>query len=314
MNDQPKLAVGDLLNGIKVDGVDRDTMSMLNNSYLQLNQPISAELVLRWAILAKPEDPNLHIHLADNLLQQGRYLEAEKVAQAAIRLGSPTVHPWVIAANAAIGQADTAKAIDILEAARLLHDEFSIELKWTLGELYLREGFSQQATEIFLEVHNQRPLADDRVASLLESLIALGDGENAVKFAQILIDANPDDAQSMYFRARAAELNGTLDEAIDYAEKATQLDSGFGKAFLLLGQLVMAKGNSDNAVDALRIARSFSDLQVEALRLELELWLQQENWAEALSILEILRQVDPENSYWTDLMSSVLELVHHDKQ
>ena len=309
MNDQPKQAVGDLLNGIKVEGVDKDTLSILNNVYLQLNQPISAELVLRWAILAKPKDPDLYLQLADNLLQQGRFLEARKVSEAAIRLGAKTFHPWVIAANSAIGQNNTKKAIDTLEAARLLHEELPAEYKWTLGELYLRQGFTKQATDLFLEVHKQHTLEDKRLASLLESLIALRDGENAARFAQILIDANPENAKSMYYRARAAELNENLNEAIEYADKATQLDSGFGKAFLLLGNLHLKQENSEKAIDALRIARAFSDLQTQALRSELELWLQTENWSEALSVLEILSQVDTQNS-WEALIGSVLDLVH----
>ena len=314
MNNQPELAVSDLLSGTEIEGVDNNTISLLHSSYVQLGQPIAAELVLRWAILAKPQDAGLHVQLANNLLQQGRYIEAEKVAEAAIRLGANTINPWIIAANAAIGLENMDKAIDILEATRLLHKEVPAHTKWSLGELYLRQGLTRQATDLFLEVHRQQPLKDKELISLLESLLALGDGANVERFAKLLKDTAGESAETMYYRARTAELNKQVKEAIGYAKKAIQLDSGFGKAFLLLGSLYFKQGEPDNALDTIRIARSFVDLQKDALELELELWLNREEWSEVLKTLEILEHVDPGNNTWNSLMDSVLDFIARENE
>ena len=71
--------VNDLLEGIKIDGADVHTLKILGTSYLKLDQWIAGEQVLRWALLTEPGDPELHIQLAYNLLQQNRYQEAEKL-------------------------------------------------------------------------------------------------------------------------------------------------------------------------------------------------------------------------------------------
>lgn len=309
MNGNSKLAVDDLMNGITMGGADRETKSILNHAYQQLDQPIAAELILRWAILSEPTDPNLHVSLGVNILQQGRYVEAEKIAETAIRLGAKDVTPWVIAANALIGQNDTEKAIDILESARLLLRDIPSDLLLTLGQLYLQHGLTDNAAQIFLQAHQKHSLNSNQLESLLESLLSLGDRDNATTFIALLRDSNPESPQTMYYSARTAEFTGDLDSALDYAVKATKLDSGFGKAFLLLGELHFKRKHYEDALNALRIARSFKDQQIAALRTELELWLDQENWSETLSILETLSQIDT-NTNWDGLIGSVLDLIH----
>ena len=97
-------------------------------------------------------------------------------------------------------------------------------------------------------------------------------------------------------------------DAEKFAKKATELDSGYGKAFLLLGDLYIKRKNPKAALNALRTARSFSDLEVSALQSELNLWLQQENWTEALATLEMLLQLDSDTN-WQGLIGSITEFV-----
>ena len=313
MSDHPQAAIDDLMRGIQLEGADSESSAILNSVYRQLNQPIAAELVLRLAILSNPTDPNLHVQLSSNLLEQGRYLEAARVAEAAIRFGATGVAPWVIAANALISLENVAKAIDMLESARLLVRDVPTDLLLTLGQLYLQERFTDSATKIFMDLYQRGILDNQRLDLLLESLLALGDGDNALKFAELLLKSEPESAQALFYSAQAADFTGDLDTALRHVEKATKLDGSLGKAFLLLGDLQLRAGQVDDALNALRIARSFSGLQVDALRLELELWFQQENWSEALSTLETLSQVDPNNS-WDGLIDSVLDLIHRQEQ
>ena len=71
---------------------------------------------------------------------------------------------------------------------------------------------------------------------------------------------------------------------------------------------VKRSAGREPALNALRTARSFTDIHVEALQVELELWMGQENWPESLSILEMLSQLDAQNN-WDGLIATMTTLV-----
>ncbi len=300
--------VNDLLEGIKVDGADIETMKLLSNTYHKLDQPIAGEQVLRWAILTKPVDWELHLQLAYNLLQQNRFGEADKVAVLAIRYGCTDINAWTIRAHAAIEANNIDKAIDILVETQLYHDNLADDHYWLLGELYLRQGFIQEASNIFRESHRKKPLHNKKLITFLETLISLEALDELDTLSSKFREAEPNNAKASYYCAYACQLKGDLINATELAKQATELNAGFGEAYILLGKLYSRAQNSAEALNNLKIARSFPNVKLQALQLELELWMQDEKWAEALEVLDMLSQLDPNNS-WTSLISSITAYV-----
>ena len=117
----------------------------------------------------------------------------------------------------------------------------------------------------------------------------------------------PHCAECKYLCASTAELNGDDEKAQQLAEQAMNMDAGNGQVYLLLGRLMIKQKNYQNAMNVLRAARAFRDYEIEALKLELELWLETEEWAHALSVLELLSQKDYRRN-WDGMLMSVLEL------
>ncbi len=300
--------IEDLLAGIKVDGADNDTMKLLNDAYSKINQPIAGEQLLRWAILTNPKDPELHILLAYSLFQQNRFSEAAKIANMAMILGSTDIAAWTIRIHAAIEADKINDAIDILEETRLYHDELSDDYLWLLGELYLNEGLIREASTIFSESHQKKPLHNKKLITFLETLISLEKIEELDRLSSSLREQDPTNARAIYYCAYACQLKGDIIGATNFAKKATEMDAGYGEAYILLGKLYSKADKVQDALNSFRIARSFSNVKLQALRLELELWMQAENWVEALEILELLSQIEP-NSNWSSLISSITNYV-----
>lgn len=287
-------AATDLLAAIKSEGMDARSMTALGLCYQQLGKPAAAETALRWALLHQPDAADTHLALAASLLAQKRFTEAGALAAAAIRLGAKDISAWSVLANAHMGQGENGKAIEALEAARTLAPKtIDVAVLWTLGDLYLHERMTDEAVAVLRLARQRDPKRQDRLYPMVEALLALGDGRSAAPLTDDLRRAEPRSARAYYYSAVAADLNGQAKDALARAQQAAKLDSGFGRAYLLLGRLHGKAGKQALAVNALRTARAFRDLEPEALRLELELWTNARDWPAALAVLEVLQQRAP---------------------
>ena len=94
----------------------------------------------------------------------------------------------------------------MLEEMRLIHKDVPSDHQRLLGELYLRQGFTREATDILLVLYEDKPFGQSDLKQLLEALVRLGASQEVTRFANILLKKAPDDAQTNYYCALACEL------------------------------------------------------------------------------------------------------------
>lgn len=304
----PSSAIKSLLKGIEKEGIDKQTIKLIGQCYTDLNKHAAAETALRWGLLYAPEDVVSYQLLAANMLEQKRFEEARVLSETAIKMGARDIATWMIRINTALQRERYEDAIVWLEMARLALDDPPPDILSTLGKLYLQAGMTHEAGNILQEAHARKPMRPEEIKMCIEAFIAEQDAESAGKFANLLLKAVPDAPSTMFYCACAAKLSGDVDKARHYAEEAVRLDSGYGDGYLLLAKLYADKGDFELALDAVRTARSFKDVEVQALNLELEMWMRKENWTESLATLDILSERDPDNN-WAEIVDSINDYI-----
>jgi len=145
---------------------DVDSLVTLGHLYRILEQPSEANRFYQKAIALKPEELNLHCFSALMLFQVGKFEEAIKALDAAIKVDANDVHAWLARGRtlAKLGEYkgaifDFEKAIEIMpenESAKML-----------LGQLYEMDGNVSAAYQTFESLSKEEVEAAAMTAFLI---------------------------------------------------------------------------------------------------------------------------------------------------
>ncbi|MCA8973755.1 MAG: tetratricopeptide repeat protein, partial [Planctomycetes bacterium] len=253
-----------------------------------------AERDLRKAVVLGAQDAHAHAALAEFLLGRGRTREAVAAANAAKRtfgslldLGDKaSAVKVIVGCFLAVGDLESAKAARALVSTgesylldgAIAYAEGDVDAallafrrgnsatesgaasrgEAKLGEAacLLRAGQWQEAHDVLLGVHDERPLLRHRAAAGLALLYQkIGEFELAVTWADRALEANPQFAYAQYLRGRALRLSGQYAGAEEAFKAALQLNDDFGHAILELATLYATRAENEFGPDQDRLIR-----------------------------------------------------------
>ncbi|MDH3253826.1 MAG: tetratricopeptide repeat protein [Acidobacteriota bacterium] len=178
------------------------------------------------AVQADPEEPFLRLEFAEFLLQLGRLSEAAEHASAA-----RSVVPDNRDALRLVGRIQLRlgeRSEDALESAREAFEELrrldptDVEVRVTLGRLYLGRSRAAEAVSVLREARDLRP--DDRliVSLLVEAIESAGDDPAVIDELRALVARDPGFLQPRLVLAQVLGRNGDMAAAVGLLLEAPQ--------------------------------------------------------------------------------------------
>ncbi|MGB5165414.1 MAG: tetratricopeptide repeat protein [Woeseiaceae bacterium] len=192
-------------------------------------------------------NPGAHILQAEIALSRGEYRRAAEEYRKAAELGSSVEH-----AARATQIADKFGFNDeaLRSAQRWLElDEDSVEALWFVGKLQLRAGDLRSAERSFRSLIEQGDREPDQSVLGLVQALADEDEKDTYKLIRALAKPYKDSAAAHYAVAISALSAGEEKEALERAQKASELEPNWLKPKLLYGRALLISGKKDEAID-----------------------------------------------------------------
>ncbi|MCX7878134.1 MAG: tetratricopeptide repeat protein [Ignavibacteria bacterium] len=153
-------------------------------------------------------------------------------------------------------------AIDYLNKALNINSGF-IEAYLMLGEIYTEAGDYKKADEIYSKIVKLAPLAREKVSSIAEMSMALGNYRDAVKYYTIAISFDSSDFNNIYSLGVAYYHLNDTSNALSYLRKSSLMNKTHGMPYFYLAKIYSEQGNYHRAAECLTEALSIGSLTVE---------------------------------------------------
>jgi tetratricopeptide (TPR) repeat protein len=306
-------AIADLRAAVAREPADTAALLALAQCYLRTGRAVAAEQAIRQALVQAPDDAAAYRLLAQALLAESRAEAAMAAAEAGTRLAPAEPAHWRILAEARLAADDRPGAIDAFEVCRRLQDPPDAAVLWTLGQLYLQSGMTDEAARVLAAAAAASPddaATPDRLHAAALAMLPL-DPAHAAEVAALFVLREADSARALRLQAALAAAAGDATAAIHHARAAIAADPADPEARLLLGRLLLAAEDFAGALDQARHARPLAGARVPALHLEVDIFLRQSRWADALATLASLAAADPDRDY-TALTKQLEDLVQNE--
>ncbi len=150
---------------------------------------------------------------------------------ASVRAQEPGPPPGYDRALELYNQGDNAGAIEILEKLVREHGD-SADVWYLLGLADYKSAAFGRARQAFEQLLRFRPDSVDAYAKLAYTLILASEAEPAVSNAQRAIELGDLSVEPHYAIAEANLRVGNFEKAVDEANQALKIDSGFGQALI----------------------------------------------------------------------------------
>ncbi len=199
--------------------------------------------------------------LGSALRHTGQLAESATVLQRAIKLAPEDAVAWHELGLTFSAEGKTSEAIGALEKATRLDPDLP-EPHSNIGNLWLESGDREKALAAFREAIRIQPDYADAHNNLGTLLAGMGEFETARKHFEAALRVRPNDARTRYNFAMALGRARQADEAQRQLEEAVRLEPEFADARLVLGNLLMARGNRAGALEQLRKAATAADPRI----------------------------------------------------
>lgn len=148
---------------------------------------------------------------------------------------------------------DTKKAIETLLKAYSISPD-SRDINEHLAEIYLQQNNNMDAIkhlEFILNLEPRNALANNNIGYVLaDSNVRL---EDALKFCQTAVEAEPDNAVYLDSLAWATFKNSKISEALELIEKALKKDPGIGALYMHKGDILFYCNKINEAIECYKI-------------------------------------------------------------
>ncbi|GGW86883.1 XrtA/PEP-CTERM system TPR-repeat protein PrsT [Alteromonas halophila] len=194
-------------------------------------------------------------------------------------------------------------AINQLEAFHNYYDfSYSTEI---LAFAHKKAGNNAKAIEI-LRKYQQRVPGDQKIRSLLASMISKTEPEKAMEHYEILIDANPNNVFALNNLAGLYTRQGDYGKAITLTERALALLPDNADFQDTLGVALLKSGDTDKAIYFLKRAYSESDYSAEIYLNYAEALIENRNFDDARNVLARIKAEDKSSIVrYTTLMNKL---------
>lgn len=261
---------------IELDTIDRfkDKYSLLSDSYIKLNNPDSAQIVLEAGVKAYPD--NAHLHRTLGYFLDGRGLTEEAIAEyeKATEIDDSKVGDWKALANLYIKNDQLEEATGAFEKVIELNPEDQ-DAQSALSRLYKSSGDVDAAIQRREELKKLDPDNTENLFNLGREYFNIGDYDNAIINLEQMLKLKPDDTKALEFFGNALQNKGNYRRAInvyneimklqpdnkkilcdmatcykeleqfqtgrDTARRALRIDSKYGMAYIVIGEIYEAQ-------------------------------------------------------------------------
>ncbi|CAI5490696.1 unnamed protein product [Closterium sp. Naga37s-1] len=192
----------------------------------------------------------------------GKIKEAIEDYSLACELDPKMVDAWRrrAQARAAIGEVDG--AIEDFTTALSL-EKGQMDLLMERGMVYARARRFYEAAKDLRAVVAVMPKEELAHVALAESLVGLGETEEAMEIYEKVVDANPGNRMAWLYMGQAAKELAMPDRAEQAYRKATQLEPRFAQAYRVWALLKHAMGDHKHALELVRVAMQLEPENVE---------------------------------------------------
>jgi len=287
-----KDGVKHLSRAVELGDRDGRNYGLMGYCYINLENPLAAEIAYRNAVLQEPDTRDWKLGLGRALLSLERYHDAAALFGDLIDENPDDATPWMLQANAYIGLEKPEAAAINLEAVRMLGKAQTSSLV-LLGDIYMNQGDTELAKDAYLEV-----IARDDASTQFETAYRAADllvktrsyGQAAELLASIdrryakSLDRD-DELELLTLRAKLTRAQGNEAEAAKLLASVVERDGTRGDALLELAAYHRGQGDDERAMLYLERAARIEAYEYKALLDHAKLLVAEREYAKAAELL-----------------------------
>jgi tetratricopeptide (TPR) repeat protein len=248
----------------------------------------------RAAALA-PNDPVLHVNLAEAFRALGQLDRAAGCCRTALRLAPNFPEAFNNLGLALLGQNRLTEAADLFRSALKLRPEFACAVS-NLGMTLRELGRHDEALTHFRRATELTPTDAAAQTNLGQMLLDRGQPEEALPYCQQAVRLQPDGAALHYNLGRAFRALDQLDPARAAFLEAIRLDANLAIAHADLGRLLNYEGRLDDALPWLKQAVELQPHKAAFWEDLAELYMERQEPAAAIPCWERVLALNPKRA------------------
>lgn len=254
-DDRPDAAIANLRQVIDGDGQDADAMTLMSQAYTRDGSHDLARDYLALAVEASGNAPAETLRYARRLMSEERFLPAEDVLIASLRLQPNNPQLLATLGEVYVALDDAPRTRQVIDTLRRLDTpEASGQADQFEAALIRKQNGAEQALNFLQGVAGDQEGGLGAQLSLLRAQVAAGEMDKASALIERLVAENPDNPNLRYARAAVAGAQGELETAEDDYRALVEEDPKRGAVWLQLVRVLRAQGESQRARAALEEA------------------------------------------------------------
>ena len=246
-------------------------------------------------IAAAPGNPESYEFFSQLCFQLGEAEEGLGALRRSVRVNPTEPKGLLLLASALSEQFRTSEAIELywraFDKAANLDDRLGVVPKLT--ELYLQTNQFDRLLERLERQRREPNQQREMTICLAQAYQSAGDDGNARQELEKLLTEETRDVQLLTQLIKLCESDGDLDAAVKFQQQLMKSAPG-KEATMRLAQLLMKLGENDEAT-ALMSRITIEEKDPETVLKSLDSMLNQENYAQALTVVEKLTRDQPKN-------------------
>ncbi len=246
--DETDAAIGELRTALDQNLQDAEAMTLIAKAYARAGQPQLAKDFLAQAVEASGNAPAEALRYAQLLFGEERYLPAEDVLLAALRLAPSNVDLLSALGQLYLRMEDFGRVQSVVDTLRRIGGDTALQAANGIETERLSRQQGLDAAMSFLEdlANNADATLADKI-SLVQARLSIGDNVGALAYAQKLREEYPDNLALEAVPAVAQIANGNLDAAEASFRQLVEANSAQPEIWLELSRLKLRKGDIEAA-------------------------------------------------------------------
>lgn len=209
---------------IELDTIDRfkDKYSLLSDSYIKLNNPDSAQIVLELGVKEYPG--NAHLHRTLGYFLDGRNLTEKAIQEyeKATEIDPSKLTDWKALANLYIKNDQLEEATGAFKKVVEL-DPDDQDAQTALSRLYKSSGDVDAAIQQWEELKKLDPNNTENLFNLGREYFNIGDYDNAIVNLEQMLKLKPNDAKALEYFGNSLQNKGNYRRAINVYNEIMKL-------------------------------------------------------------------------------------------
>lgn len=284
---------------IELGGGDPVTYGLLGIAHTNLGRDVAAESAFRMALLLDPTTSEWSTGLARSFFNQRRFADAVAHCDAMIAADPERADLWLLQANAYIGMGDATSAAQNYELVDRLGGSTVASLRTLgdiyVNEGLFDEAAGAYARSFALDP-GADPADAIRTAQILARRGASAPTERVVAAIETHFGERLDDAdrkELLKLRARLALIEGAGEEEVRLLEEVVALDPLDGEALMLLGDHARRGDDAERAIYYYERAAHLEGFEAEAKVRHAQILVKRGDYDDALRLLARAQDLRP---------------------